>query len=62
MFLTGFPEWLQMVKSAPEAQETWVREDTVEKGNGYLSIPARRIPQTEEPCESTVHGAAKSPT
>ena len=44
----------QMVKNLPAMQETWVRslgrEDPLEKGMAtHSSIPARRIPWTEEP-------------
>ena len=44
-----------MVKNLPAMQETWVRslgqEDPLEKGMAtHYSIPAWRIPWTEEPC------------
>ena len=44
----------QMVKNLPAMQETWVRslgrEDPLEKDMAtHSSIPARRIPWTEEP-------------
>ena len=44
----------QMVKNQLAMQETWVRslgrEDPLEKGMAtHSSIPARRIPWTEEP-------------
>ena len=43
-----------MVKNPPAIWETWVQslswEDTLEKGTAtHTSIPARRIPWTEEP-------------
>ena len=44
----------QMVKNLPVMPETWVRslgwEDPLEKGKAtHFSIPAWRIPWTEEP-------------
>ena len=44
----------QTVKNSPVMEETWVRslnqEDPLEKGLAtHSSIPARRIPWTEEP-------------
>ena len=45
---------VQVVKNLPAMQETWVQslgwEDPLEKGRAtHSSIPAWRIPQTEEP-------------
>ena len=56
-----------MVKRLPAMQETWVRsldwEDLLEKGmTTHPSILARRIPWTEEPGGTTVHGVAESDT
>ena len=44
----------QLVKSPPAMRETWIRslgwEDPLEKGTAtYSSVPAWRIPWTEEP-------------
>ena len=57
----------QMVKNLPAMQETQVwslgGEDPLEKGMAtYSSILAWRIPWTEEPGRSTVHGVTKSRT
>ena len=54
-----------MVKNLPAMQETWVqslgREDPLEKRmSTHSSIPAWRIPWTEEPGRVTIHGVAKS--
>ena len=43
-----------MVKNLPAMQETWIgsrgQEDPLEKGMAtHFSVPARRIPWTEEP-------------
>ena len=51
---SGASQIAQMVKSLPAMQETWVRslgwEDPVEEDmTTHSSIPARRIPWTEEP-------------
>ena len=56
-----------VVKNLPEMQETQVpslgREDPLEEGRAtHSSIPAWRIPGTEEPGRATVHGVAKSRT
>ena len=44
----------QLVKNPPAMRETWIRslgwEDPLEKGTAtYSSVPAWRIPWTEEP-------------
>ena len=58
----------QAVKNLPTIQETWAqslgREDPLEKGMAtHSSIPAWRIPWTEEPGKlHTVHGVTKSRT
>ena len=58
----------QAVKNLPTIQETWAqslgREDPLEKGRAtHSSIPAWRIPWTEEPGKlRTVHGVTKSRT
>ena len=57
----------QAVKCLPAMWETQVQpldgEDPLEKGMAtHCSIPAWRIPWTEEPGGLTVHGVAKSPT
>ena len=58
----------QAVKNLPTIQETWAqslgREDPLEKGMAtHSSIPAWRIPWTEEPGKlHTVHGVTKSQT
>ena len=57
----------QTVKHPPTRQETWVRslgwEDPLEKKMATQpSIPAWRIPWTEEPCRPRVHRVAKSQT
>ena len=62
----GF-QMAQMVKNLPAVWETWVwclgQEDPLEKEMAiHPSIPARRIPWTEEPCNPRVHGVAKSQT
>ena len=54
-----------MVKNLPAMQETWVRslgrEDPLEKRmSTHSSIPAWRIPWTEEPGRVTIHGVVKS--
>ena len=51
----------QTVKHPPTRQETWIRslgrEDPLEKEMAtHPSIPAWRIPWTEEPCRPRVHG------
>ena len=56
---------VQMVKSLPTVQETWVWslswEDPLEKGMATLSsFPAWRIPWTEEPGGLQIHGVAES--
>ena len=55
----------QMVKNLPAMWGTQVQpldgEDPLEKGMAtHCSIPAWRIPWTEEPGGLTVHGVAKS--
>ena len=56
------------VKNLPEVQETWVwslgLEDSLEKGTAtHSSIPAWRIPRTEEPSRLyTTHSVTKSGT
>ena len=58
----------QAVKNLPTIQETWAQslgqEDPLEKGMAtHSSIPAWRIPWTEEPGKlHTVHGVTKSRT
>ena len=56
-----------MVKNLPTNQETWVpflgREDPLEKGMAiHSSIPAWRIPWTEEPGEIQTTGCEESDT
>ena len=58
---------VQTMKNPPAMQETQVpslgREDPLEEGTAtHSSIPAWRIPGTEEPGRATVHGVAKSRT
>ena len=58
---------VQTMKNPPAMQETQVpslgREDPLEEGMAtHSSIPAWRIPGTEEPGRATVHGVAKSQT
>ena len=58
---------VQTMKNPPAMQETQVpslgREDPLEEGMAtHSSIPAWRIPGTEEPGRATVHGVAKSRT
>ena len=55
----------QTIKNLPAMQETQVqslgREDPLGKGMAaHSSIPAWRIPWTEEPSRAIVHGTAKS--
>ena len=57
----------QTVKNLPAMQETQVQslgqEDPLEKETAtHSSIPAWRIPWTEEPGGVTVHGVTKSQT
>ena len=48
--LWGFKNVAQLVKSLTALQETWVREDPLEKEMAtHFSILAWRIPWTEEP-------------
>ena len=52
-FIMGFPSGT-VVKNVPAVQETWVRslslEDLLEKEmSTHSSIPARKVPWTEEP-------------
>ena len=54
----------QSGKNLPSMQETWVRalgwEDPLEKDMAtQSSIPAWRIPWTEEPSKLTVHGSQR---
>ena len=56
---------VQTMKNPPAMQETQVpslgREDPLEEGTAtHSSIPAWRIPGTEEPGRATVHGVTKS--
>ena len=58
---------VQIVKNLPAKWETWVQslgqEDSLGKEMGtHSSILAWRIPWTEEPWRTTIHGAAKSLT
>ena len=58
---------VQTMKNPPAMQETQVpslgREDPLEEGMAtHSSIPAWRIPGTEEPGRATVQGVAKSRT
>ena len=58
---------VQMVKSPPAMQETWVRslgwEDPLEEGMAtYSSILAWRIPMDREAWKATVHGVTKIQT
>ena len=58
---------VQTMKNPPAMQATQVpslgREDPLEEGMAtHSSIPAWRIPGTEEPGRATVHGVAKSQT
>ena len=55
----------QMLKNLPAKQETWVEslglEDPLEKEmSTHSSVLAWRIPWTEEPVCTTIHGIAKS--
>ena len=57
----------QTVKNPPAMQETWVRslgwKDPLEEGlTTHSSILAWRIPCTEEPGGTAVHGVAESQT
>ena len=57
----------QTVKNPPAMQETWVRslgwKDPLEEGmTTHSSILAWRIPWTEEPGGTAVHGVEKSQT
>ena len=58
----GASQVAQMVKNLPAMQETWVqslgREDPLEKGMAtHSSVPAWRIPGTEEPGERPTMGS-----
>ena len=55
----------QMVRNLPAMQETWVQslgwEDPLEKGMAtHSNVLVWRIPWTEEPGGTTVHGVTKS--
>ena len=57
----------QAVKNLPAMQETWVQslgqEDPLEEGMAtHSSVPAWRIPWTEESGSGTVHGVTESQT
>ena len=62
MFLMGFPDGSDGQESACSTGDLgW--EDTVEKEMAtHSSIPAWRIPWTEDPLWATVHRVAKSRT
>ena len=51
---SGLPQWLRQLRNLPVMQETRVQslgwEDALEEGmTTHSSMPAWRIPQTEEP-------------
>ena len=58
-------EWQRIPLPVQETQEMWVRslsqeEPLEQEGAPYSSIPAWKIPQTEEPGRATLHRVAKS--